>query len=951
MSYVCTSFSEPEDWTFGERHLTYNFSFAAGNILTIGFTGNAWISPFSSSWNISTTFSLIIRNDTGRINSSPRAITAPVIRVQEGCNHTFNLAVNDPDGDIVRCRWAEGRECAGICSGIYAYLYYNTCVIEYRANRGIGYKAVAIMIEDFLPESSTPLSSVALQFLVLVVSSSGSCSQKPVFILPTIRHGSCVAIPPDSTFITQLIAQSSNPEISITEIQTVPPLGTRVEELTQVANSTVSYVNVSWTPTINQQNQTHLFCFTAVGSDRIAGDQTCIDLLPGHYPPEPISSTAYPNNQLVFPSNTTFQVTFNMAIVRPSLSASVSFHEFHSDQVVYNIDASNSSTVLFEHTNILSFTPTFVFEEKMRFYITFERGVVQGTEQCGPGNEPLMDKHFWTFQVMDLTAPVISFLENPYVTSENISLSWESNENVTWECTLSHGTSELSVECSQSYWKGYGLNEGNYSFIITATDEAGNIATVTHTFEVDLTPPTVLLVIMPNLVSNEQAPTFASACNEICITECRLISNMTMETTFSCNSSTFATPVLQSGTHYTLVVIPIDVVGHRGEAVSFMWETDFESPRIFGLQNLTANCTKSSPEYTGQPQASDNRPEFVSLNFHDIKDECSILRTWIATDRAGNTAQLAQNIDLQYSPSISLLPQVYLPCDSASTSFQVSNQTAEAPNPCELPLGLTNEDSEYVCPGRFVRNWTVSVCRSITTASQTLVLYDLCPSHACGRNESIPRGTCSYGICFCNRPFYGEDCDTIIYEPASEQVDNAILQEAEMYMKSVIVSQGTPPLSWSIISGPEQLSINPYTGVVSWRRAQVGYHSVVVQIDNQVGSTQVEWNLQVIPGYNATLSPLSSEIFPYAQPVLLTGYIEYLPNNLIQSEQDIIIPVYIDIIDDASTIGLLSPMLEAMAVFQLSFILQQQNTEHTQLGQDILASRNRCHKYSLKFLD
>lgn len=91
MSFVCTSFSEQEDWTFGEQQLTHNFSSVAGSMITIGFTGAAWIAPISGSWNISTSFSLAVRNDTGRINSTPRAITAPVIRLLEGCSHTISL--------------------------------------------------------------------------------------------------------------------------------------------------------------------------------------------------------------------------------------------------------------------------------------------------------------------------------------------------------------------------------------------------------------------------------------------------------------------------------------------------------------------------------------------------------------------------------------------------------------------------------------------------------------------------------------------------------------------------------------------------------------------------------------------------------------------------------------------------------------------------------------------
>ena len=108
MLYRCTDFSEAEDWSYGERRLAYTFS--GTTPITIGFSGGDWISPFNSRWNLSTTFSITRRNDTGRINSTPRATTAPVIYVQEGCNHTISIAVNDPDDDIVGCRWAQGVE-------------------------------------------------------------------------------------------------------------------------------------------------------------------------------------------------------------------------------------------------------------------------------------------------------------------------------------------------------------------------------------------------------------------------------------------------------------------------------------------------------------------------------------------------------------------------------------------------------------------------------------------------------------------------------------------------------------------------------------------------------------------------------------------------------------------------------------------------------------------------
>ena len=180
------------------------FQTEANMTVTVGITRFCcWIDPFLGSYNLSTTFTVRIRNDTGRINSSPRVTSFPIIRLQEGCNHTIVLPVSDPDGDTVRCRWAEGIECSGACNLFPgAELHSNSCTIEYESNMGPGNRVAAIMLEDFVPWSSTPLSSVTLQFVVFVFSSDEMCYQKPTFVRPTILDGSCVAIPPGETFVT-----------------------------------------------------------------------------------------------------------------------------------------------------------------------------------------------------------------------------------------------------------------------------------------------------------------------------------------------------------------------------------------------------------------------------------------------------------------------------------------------------------------------------------------------------------------------------------------------------------------------------------------------------------------------------------------------------------------------------------------------------------------------------
>ena len=167
---MCTDFSVAEDWSFGGRTVNYDISaITSANEVTIGFSSCCWVG--FGSWSLTTRLSLTTRSDIGRINSTPRAVTSPVIRLQSGCTHSIPLAVSDPDGDTVRCRWANGStECGGICSAFPgATLNSATCTISYTANRGTGYKAAAIVIEDFASGYSGALSSMGLQFLVLVV--------------------------------------------------------------------------------------------------------------------------------------------------------------------------------------------------------------------------------------------------------------------------------------------------------------------------------------------------------------------------------------------------------------------------------------------------------------------------------------------------------------------------------------------------------------------------------------------------------------------------------------------------------------------------------------------------------------------------------------------------------------------------------------------------------------
>ena len=899
MSYICTDFSTTENWSFGERQLTYNFSITSDTTVTIGYLGNAWVRY--GYWNVSTTFSLIVRNDTGQINSSPRAITAPVIRLQGGCNHTIPLAVSDPDGDIIRCRWAVGSECVSICNAFLgAELDSESCTIRYEANRGSGYQGVALMIEDFLPGSLQPLSSVAFQFLVLVVTSSQSCSQQPQFVHPTLPQGICVAIPSGETFVTQVTVDSGSSSVSITEIETISPIGTSRGELQHISNTSMYYINIIWTPEVNQQNQTHVLCFTAINSEGLSSEQSCVQLLAGHFPPMAISL----NLQLVSPSNITLYIKFDEIVERPTITADIIIYELYSDIEVYRIDASLSPEVTFNASRDVKIMPipNHLFTEKNQYYITIERGAVRGLGGCGPSNEPVMNNNTWTFEVLDETPPAITFINGSTLSDGNITLSWRSNENATWRCHLISGMVTYMVDCSDGEWSGYDLDEGTYGLQINATDDAGNVATLAHIFNVDKTPPSITITQRPLPVSLQIRPTLRFRCNEICTFEC-WFSFDTQDLPLLCRNGILNTPTLLHNVSYTVSVIATDQIGNIASPITYTWETDFVSPVIFGVNDTSAPCTDTSTNQAGQAQATDDKSAFPSVVFRDFYQGCSIRRTWTATDDAGNSATLDQIINVTFSPSLSFLPQVSFSCDSTSSSALVPPDTATAPNPCRLPLELTFNDSvnEHTCPSSFMRNWTVNVCNQSISEQQSINLYTLCPPSACGRNENPPRGICSLGECQCVRPWFGENCSNLIYDPVIEPVNDLILQEAQQYYVTLNVSQGTPPLSWSLMSGPSQLRVDQLTGQVIWNRVQVGNHSITVQVENQVGRSYITWTLQVQPGYTAILYTIFPSLYPQAQPIILTGMVEYIPNNIVQGALAGIVPVFIDILNNGAT--------------------------------------------------
>ena len=109
-------------------------------------------------------------------NNSPVFTHPPLWRVMSGCDgQSINLSPTDPDGDTVKCRWADKFEEGGASTYNAAAwpslsLDGDNCVVTYTGSiddTKVGLKGVGIMMEDFDANGKVK-SSIPVQFLSAV---------------------------------------------------------------------------------------------------------------------------------------------------------------------------------------------------------------------------------------------------------------------------------------------------------------------------------------------------------------------------------------------------------------------------------------------------------------------------------------------------------------------------------------------------------------------------------------------------------------------------------------------------------------------------------------------------------------------------------------------------------------------------------------------------------------
>jgi hypothetical protein len=194
-SVVCTDYSMHGDLSSGERYDTVTLPLNIS--ISVGFVSHAWLQNLAVGgqgyWYVINRISTIVRSD-GYLNTSPIVTTLPVIYIGASIQHVHVVQMSDSDGgDILRCRWSSGssssninlyNECGSVCSGVPgAILIGNNCTIIFTLHHVSQYYAVALQIEDYYSSSSTtPMSSVPVQFLFYSYTIPSGCSTPPAII-------------------------------------------------------------------------------------------------------------------------------------------------------------------------------------------------------------------------------------------------------------------------------------------------------------------------------------------------------------------------------------------------------------------------------------------------------------------------------------------------------------------------------------------------------------------------------------------------------------------------------------------------------------------------------------------------------------------------------------------------------------------------------------------------
>ncbi|CAF4191673.1 unnamed protein product, partial [Adineta steineri] len=297
----CTDYSTALVVTSGEHYETQPFPLNIA--FSIVFGANAWLSNLAygggTPWSVVCRVNTAIRPD-GYINTSPIAVSLPIIYKQINIVQVHVVQMSDFDGtDILRCRWGTTSgntnnydECSGVCNGVpntYALIAEN-CTIVFKLTTPGQYAAAALQIEDFFSSTSTtPMSSVPIQFLFYGYSAPTASCTTPPAIIGNLPNRACIGTPVGSNVTQYIIVQVYCPGHAITDLVSSVPSGMKKSTIIN-SSPNVYEIILSWIPVADQYGPQSV-CAGAIDNIQLQSNQWCVTFLVGIESPDVIRPT------------------------------------------------------------------------------------------------------------------------------------------------------------------------------------------------------------------------------------------------------------------------------------------------------------------------------------------------------------------------------------------------------------------------------------------------------------------------------------------------------------------------------------------------------------------------------------------------------------------------------------------------------------------------------------
>ncbi|XP_017292957.1 uncharacterized protein LOC108248601 [Kryptolebias marmoratus] len=306
--------------------------------LQLVYSSGNWINNVYgiTSWRAVTEVELKNRSDIGRPNTSPQTTILPALRVPSTCSRNITLLAFDPDGDEVKCRYANFSlaECED-CKSPDVLNLSSSCSLTFGSlsrsndNTDDSYP-VQLVMEDFSRENITltqtdgvqevktaseEISKIPVQFALTVVPAVPSCIEGeylPRFLPPTPDNGAHLYTLVNHTLEIPVIAEATNS--TITELLFSGPYNV-VKNTSKPGNATLT-----WTPSEREDGQSHAICFVFQASfsgNLFDSELRCVIVTVGNPPTRPSTTSPTVTNTTSTPVTATTSVTNSTPVPGP----------------------------------------------------------------------------------------------------------------------------------------------------------------------------------------------------------------------------------------------------------------------------------------------------------------------------------------------------------------------------------------------------------------------------------------------------------------------------------------------------------------------------------------------------------------------------------------------------------------------------------------------------------